>query len=203
MGIFRSELSFGQGVWMIISDLEFYLVEIPCEEAAPVRTVLVRLAADTGEGRLGEASLDWRPGELDARRDALLPVLTGRKVFDIEELLTLDALRPVALRLGVGDRLLGPGGPDHRQPLCHLFGGGYRQRNPRGRVWKQRRPTRRPILPGKWRPKDSIGDRQLQWPNGTRPETIATVREHTGERTELSLDAAGNYDMETNASSLH
>lgn len=183
---------------MIISDLEFYLVEIPCEEAAPVRTVLARLAADTGEEGWGEAPLEWRAGELDARRNALLPILTGRKVFDIEELLTLDALRPAALRCALEIASWDLVGQITRQPLCHLFGGGYRQRIPVAVRLEAASPHQTAHFAREmadqgfhWQIVNSSGhlERDL--------ETIAVVREHAGDRTELSLDAAGNYDMET------
>lgn len=183
---------------MIISDLEFFLVEIPCEEAAPVRTVLVRLAVDTGQEGWGEAPLEWRPAELDARRDALLPVLTGRKVFDVEELLTLDALRPAALRCAVEIASWDLVGQITRQPLCHLFGGGYRQRIPMAIRLESASPhqtahfAREMAAQGfHWQIVNSSGQLERDL------ETIASVREHAGERTELSLDAAGNYDMET------
>jgi L-alanine-DL-glutamate epimerase-like enolase superfamily enzyme len=183
---------------MIISDLEFYLVEIPCEAVAPVRTVLVRLATDTGQEGWGEAQLEWRPGELEARRDALLPILMGRKVFDIEELITLDALRPAALRSAVEIASWDLVGQITRQPLCHLFGGGYRQRIPMAVRLEAASPHQTAHFAREmaeqgfhWQIVSSSGHLE------TDLETIAAVREHTGERTELNLDAAANYDMDT------
>ena len=86
---------------MLISDLEFYLVEIGCVgQEPPVRSVLVRLATDTGEEGWGEAQMSWQSGELAGRRNALLPILAGRSVYDIEDLhgLTPSHRRPSARR---------------------------------------------------------------------------------------------------------
>lgn len=182
---------------MLISDLDFYLVEIPCEEGLSVRTVLVRLALDTGLEGWGEAQLSWRPAELDARRDTLLPVLMGRRVFDIEDLLTLEALRPAALRGALEIASWDLVGRIARQPLCHLFGGGYRQRVPLAVRLDGAssdhvvRLARELAAQGfRWQILDSTG----QVPQDV--ETIAAVRDNVGERINLSLDAKAQYDME-------
>ena len=61
---------------MRINDLELHLVEIPrTGSRGPVRSLLVRLTTDSGLEGWGEASPTWRPGELTARREALLSVL--------------------------------------------------------------------------------------------------------------------------------
>ena len=87
---------------MKINDLEFHLVEVGCAGSVqPVRSLLVRLTTDSGLKGWGEAGSAWRPGELAARRDALLPVLAGRSIFDIEELHTLEALADAPLRCAV------------------------------------------------------------------------------------------------------
>jgi len=184
---------------MIISDLEFYLVEIDCDgQELPLRSLLVRLAVDAGLEGWGEAQLPWRTSELMARRDVLQPILTGRNVFDVEELLELEALDSAPLRSALEMASWDLIGRVAGQPLCHLLGGGYRRRIPVA-----------VRLPG-----DSDGQmaqlaRELadqgfhsqiisscgQWQKDL--ETLATVREGAGERVEWQFDAAANYDVDT------
>jgi L-alanine-DL-glutamate epimerase-like enolase superfamily enzyme len=116
---------------MKISDLEFYLVAVPrSDTATKVRSLIVRIASDTGHEGWGEANLEWRPSELDARRQAMLPILAGRNVFNIEELLQIDALRPTAFKAALEIASWDMIGRAARQPLCHLWGGAYRRRIP-------------------------------------------------------------------------
>jgi len=182
---------------MIISDLDFYLVEIPCEEAAPVRSLLVRLSLDTGLEGWGEAHLEWRAGELEARRDALLPVLTGRRVFDIEELLGLEVLNAPPLRCALEIASWDLVGRIARQPLCHLFGGGYRQHVPLavrllGDSADQIVPLARELAEQgfHWQIVNSSG----QWERDL--EMVAAVRENVGEHVELSFDAGPGYEID-------
>ena len=87
---------------MIISDLDFYLVEVPCDgRSLPVRSLVVRLATESGLEGWGEGPIGWRASELIPRREMLLPILAGRSVCDIEELLCLEGLRSDPLRLAV------------------------------------------------------------------------------------------------------
>jgi len=84
---------------MKINDLEFSLVETcRVDTQQPVRSVLVRLTTDSGMEGWGEAAIGWRAGELAARRDAMLPLLVGRNVFDIEELHAAEPLGSAPLR---------------------------------------------------------------------------------------------------------
>ena len=93
---------------MKINDLELFLVAIRLDELKQtVRSLLVRLVTDTGMEGWGEASSNWQESELVARQNALLAVLKGRNIFDIEELHTLDVSvfsQPAVRR---GDGLLG------------------------------------------------------------------------------------------------
>ena len=78
---------------MKIRDVEFHIVRIGCGDGgSPARSVLACLTSDSGEEGWGEAALPWRLDELAARRDALLPSLEGRSIFEVEELVTLDAV---------------------------------------------------------------------------------------------------------------
>ena len=72
---------------MKINDLEFYLVDVgQTGSSTPIRSLLVRINTTKGVEGWGESGLAWRAGELSARRAALLPVLEGRSLYDIEEL---------------------------------------------------------------------------------------------------------------------
>ncbi len=116
---------------MIISDLEFFLVEIPCPRVGfPVRSVIVRVATPNGREGWGEMPLNWRADELQPRRDHLLPALTGRSVFDIEDLVRLEELRDPALCLGIETACWDLIGKLTGYPICYFFGGEYRHRIP-------------------------------------------------------------------------
>jgi len=184
---------------MTISDLEFYLVEIACQgRESPVRSVLVRLATDAGLVGWGEGGLGWRAAELGARRDLLLPVLAGRSVFDIEELLALETLQAGPLRSALEMACWDLVGRTAGQPLCHLFGGAYRRRIPlavrltgssAGQVAQLAREMAEQGFHAQIVSSSSRPSRDL--------ETLAAVREGAGERAELLFDAAESYDMET------
>ncbi len=76
---------------MIINDLEFILVQVGrAESTEPVRSVLVRLTTDSGLEGWGEGDLPWRPDELAARREAILPVLAGRSLLHLADVSGVD-----------------------------------------------------------------------------------------------------------------
>ena len=184
---------------MKINDLEFHLVEIGCTGMAePVRSLLVRLTTDSGLKGWGESGLAWRPGELAARRDALLPVLAGRSVFDIEELHTLEALASAPLRTAVEMACLDLAGKAVGQPLCRLLGGEYRQRIPLAVRLTGRRPERLAQLARELAVQGfycqvlaASGEAELDC------KMLAAVRQCVGDRMELRLDGMAEYDMET------
>ena len=184
---------------MKINDLEFHLVEIGCTGMAePVRSLLVRLTTDSGLKGWGESGLAWRPGELAARRDALLPVLAGRSVFDIEELHTLEALASAPLRTAVEMACLDLAGKAVGQPLCRLLGGEYRQRIPLAVRLTGRRPERLAQLARELAVQGfycqvlaASGEAELD------RKMLAAVRQCVGDRMELRLDGMAEYDMET------
>lgn len=182
-----------------ISDLEFYRVEIPCTgQHAPIWSLVVRLATDSGMEGWGEARVPWRPYELAGRRDALLPVLAGRRIYDIEDLLTLVPLSFAPLRSALEMACWDLVGRACRQPLCHLFGGAYRDRislavRLPGKPAEQTAQLGRElvakgfhsqIITSTGRAKDDL-------------EIVSAIREAAYERAELRFDAAANYDMET------
>jgi len=184
---------------MTISDLEFYPVEIACDaREAPLQRLLVRLATHAGLEGWGEAQLGWRPSELAARREVLLPILAGRSVFDIEELLELEALQDAPLRSALEMASWDLVGRAAGQPLCHLFGGAYRQRIPlavrlAGAPGNPLAQVARELAEQGFHAQivSSCGEPERDL------ETLAAVREGAGDRVELRFDAAENYDIDT------
>ena len=87
---------------MKIHELELFLIESDrCDGPDRPRSLLVRMRTASGLEGWGESAFVWRPDELAARRDSLLAALSGRSVFDIEELHSLDALWPPPIRAAV------------------------------------------------------------------------------------------------------
>jgi len=185
---------------MEISDLEFSLVETRrVDTQQPVRSVLVRLTTDSGMEGWGEAAIGWRAGELAARRDALLPLLAGRNVFDIEEL-HAESLGSAPLRCALEMACWDLAGRATGQPLYHLFGGGYRRRIPLAVRLFGDTPERTA------RVARELADQgfhcQIVTACGKVQDDLQALRavgEAVGDRAELRLDGAGLYDGETAA----
>ncbi len=184
---------------MILNDLEFYCVEVGrTDSAIPVRSVLARLATDSGLEGWGESPITWRPAELSARRDVLLPVLAGRSIFDIEELHALEGLADAPLRCALEMASWDLVGRAAGQPLCHLFGGEFRRRIPLA--------VRLPggsvsHVTGLSRELAEQGFHCQIVTSGGRPQDdltlLAALIESSAERTELRFDADARYGMET------
>jgi len=184
---------------MTIDDLEFYLVEIERSQSQqPARSLLVRLASDSGVEGWGEAGCGWSSGEFLARCGILQPVLVGRNAFDIEELLTLEVLHSALLRCAVEMACWDLVGRTVGQPLYRLFGGEYRRRIPLA--------VRLDGLQSE--PVAEIahalaeqGFHTLIVTSCGRLENdlqmLFEVRARVGDRTELCFDAAAAYDLET------
>ncbi len=182
-----------------IDDLEFYLAEVTSAgPEPPVRSLVVRLTTDRGLEGWGESRTEWQASELPARHAALAPVLAGRSLFEIEDLLTLPALRFAPLRCAVEMASWDLIGRVTGQPLCHLFGGGYRRRIPLAVRVASDRPEEAARLARElaeqgfhWLTVPSSGhfDRDVA--------TLAAVREIIPDRAELYFDGAAQYDMET------
>jgi len=184
---------------MKIADIEFCLVQIECDlQELPVRSLLVRLATDSGLEGWGEAQAVWRAEELAARHDVLLPVLAGRSVFDIEELLTLEALREAPLRCALEMASWDLVGRAAGEPLCHLFGGGYRQWIPVAVRLAGQSAHRVAHLA---RELAEQGFHSQIITSSARPEKdrrmVAEIRDSAGDRVQLRLDGAAYYDVET------
>jgi L-Ala-D/L-Glu epimerase len=191
---------------MKIHDLEFFLATTtkgkadtaPSFETPAARYLLVRIVTATGLEGWGESSLAWRIGELAARREVLLAVLAGRSVFDIAELHTLEALSPAPLRAAVEMAAWDLLGRVVRQPLCNLLGGYYRRRVPvsirlAGHHAKNVAHVARELA-------DQGFHTQTIGSSGRPDEDIKNlraIREMVGDRVELRLDGASQFDMET------
>ncbi len=184
---------------MTISELEFYLVEIHCTESDdPVRSVLVRLTTDSGLEGWGEARCGWQAAELPGRRNALFPVLAGLSIFDIEELLMLQAVPDPALRSALEMACWDLIGRSAGEPLHHFLGGGYRQRIPLA-VRLPGHHARRVAKVARELAEQGFHT-QIVTAGGRMEEDLqrlSAVRQSVGDRAELRLDAAARYDPET------
>ena len=184
---------------MIISDLEFYLVEVEFNgRQSPIRSLVVRLATESGVEGWGESQIGWRVSELMPRRDMLLPVLAGRSICDIEELLCLEALRLAPLRLAVEMASWDLVGRTAEIPLCDLFGGRYRPRIPLA------------VRPGGSNP-DQVAQlarelaeqgfhTQIATSTGNANQDLqllSAIHHSVGDRIELRLDGSQKYDLDT------
>ncbi|MBX9792443.1 MAG: hypothetical protein K2Y37_26375 [Pirellulales bacterium] len=184
---------------MRISDLELFLVSVPRDGSLTGTTsLLVRLQTASGAEGWGEADVRWRPSELVPRRDALLPVLAGRSIFDIEELVRLDALRPAPLRAALEMASWDCVGRLAGQPLCHLWGGRYRSRAPlaaalaAGEPEAVARRARELAAEGYYTQIiRAVGDVE------TDRAKVAAVRDAVGESVALWLDAAQHFDRQS------
>jgi len=183
---------------MTIADLEFFLVDVPWPETSEAgRPILVRLSTATRLEGWGEAFLPWRREELPGRRDALLPVLAGRSVFEIEDLVGLAALRAAPLRCAIEMACWDLIGRIAGQPLCHLFGGNYRQLVPlAARLAKAAAPEAARMA----RELADQGYHCLIATSTSRVEDdvelVAAIRQLTLDRADLVFDGAAQYDME-------
>ena len=184
---------------MTINELEFFLVQLQCEvESAPVRWLLARLATDAGVEGWGEARLAWRSDSLAPRREALLPVLAGRNVFDLEEILALEVLRDAPLRSAVEMACWDMIGRKLGQPLCNLLGGGYRRRIPLAVRMPAGSPSRCAQLARELAEQGFHS--QILTCSGQAAvdvQTVVAVRESAGDRIELRLDGSQGYDLQT------
>jgi len=184
---------------MKINDLELYLVAIGRSDAAnPTRSLLVRIATATGVEGWGEAGVNWRVDELAARREALLAVLAGRSIYDVEELHIIEALTPPPLRSAVEMAVWDLLGRVLRQPLCNLLGGYYRRRVPVSIRLSGHKAGRTAQIA---RELADQGFHTQTIAVSGRPEedlrTLASIREMVGDRVELRLDGMGRYDLDT------
>lgn len=116
---------------MIIRDIDFFAVELPSPRVGlPIRSILVRVSTHDGFEGWGETRLKWTPEELLHRKNRLLPALSGRSVFNIEEVVRIEELRNSLLCWGVECACWDLIGKLTARPINHFFGGEYRNRIP-------------------------------------------------------------------------
>jgi L-alanine-DL-glutamate epimerase-like enolase superfamily enzyme len=183
---------------MTINDLELFLVERQSETTDPsIRSLLIRLVTETGMVGWGEAALPWRTSELSARRDVLLSILIGRSVFDIEELLDQDALRPRPLQAAVEMASWDLIGRIARLPLCCLFGGQYRGRIPLG-VRLHGSSIEQVLQLSR-----EMADQGFHWQTlsatgrmSTDENMVTALLDSVGDRVELRLDGRQSYNVD-------
>ena len=183
---------------MKINDLEFYLVRIERSDAPPACSLLACLTTDSGEQGWGEARVAWKASELAARREALLAVLAGRSVFDIEELLCLEVSAEPPLRGALEMASWDLIGRIVDQPLCHLFGGSYRQRIPLAVRLPQR------LSHGADHLARELAEHgfhsQIVTATGDVDRDVQTLTdavEGAGDRAEVCLDGDGRFQLES------
>jgi L-alanine-DL-glutamate epimerase-like enolase superfamily enzyme len=183
---------------MTINDLELFMVERPSDTTDPsICSMLIRLVTETGLSGWGEAVVPWRTSELTARRDVLLPILTGRSVFEIEELLGQQSLRPRPLQAAVEMACWDLIGHIAGLPLCCLFGGQYRGRIPLGvrlhgaSIEQVLQLSREMADQGfKWQTLSATGRMSSD------EDVVTALDEAIGDRIELRLDGRRTYNPE-------
>ena len=184
---------------MKINDLDLYRVAVEqIESSDPIHSLLVRITTSTGVEGWGESGLNWRADELPQRRDALLAILEGRSIYDIEELHTLEALGPPPLRCAVEMAVWDALGRTLRQPLCNLLGGYYRRRVPAS----VRLASHQPGMAAQISRELAEQGFHTQTIAATgEPEedlqTIVAIREIVGNRVEIRFDGRGRYNLDT------
>ncbi len=180
---------------MTISDLEFFLIDVPrIGRASPSRSLLVRLTTDEGQQGWGETVCRWRPEELSPRRDAVAAALRGHAMHGVEDLLRLDALADADLRSAVEMACWDAIGREAGQPLCHLWGGAFRHHVPLAVRLPEPSSDQAGALPRELVEHgvhslivSSSGDRQ------TDLQALADVRQVASDRAELIFDGQGRW----------
>ncbi len=183
---------------MQISELELSLASMPqAEGSESVRSLIVRLGTDDRVEGWGEAPSRWRADELPGRTAVLRASMLGRSAFDIEEILTLDALRAASVRCAVEMAVWDLIGQRADAPLCNLFGGCYRRRVPVAIRLRAENPVQAAKQAAELAQQGYHA--QILTATGCLDNDLATlraVREATGDRAELRLDGAERFDAE-------
>ncbi len=187
---------------MQIDELEFFPVEVARRMSdRPVRSLLVRMTTASGLEGWGESPIDGSVARFESRREAVAAVLAGRSIFDIEELHTLHVLGDRSLRCAVEMACWDLVGRAMGQPLCHLFGGGYRSWIPVAVRLSSQQPDhaqRSDHLVQLARELAEQGFHCQIVPSTGRPQrdlqTLLSVRQGVGDLAELRFDGAARYD---------
>jgi len=183
---------------MHVHELELFAVEIPRSESRrPVRSLLVRVASESGTEGWGEAPPTWRVEELSGRRDALLRALEGRSAFDLEELHRTPSLRRSPIRSGVEMAMWDMAGRVSGQPLCHLLGGCFRRRVPVAPRIESRDPEQVARLADEASQQGFLGVvLELTGEASLDLSLARAARESIGDRGELRVDGGERLTLE-------
>jgi glucarate dehydratase len=186
-----------------ISDVELFLVEVPMAgNPAPRRSLIVHLLTNTGGEGWGEGLFSaWQPTQIPDRREWLSTLVTGRSLFDLEELLALPPLANLpaircALEMACWDAI----GHECGQPVCHLIGGVYRERVPLALRLYGPNPNFLPHQARRWA--DSGYYAQILPLSGRNKwdlQLVKSVRDSAGHRVRLRLDGGGRFSPEAAA----
>jgi len=182
---------------MQLNDVELFLVPLPGNATALANVVVVRLETDSGLEGWGECLLPWRPEELSARREAILPTLAGQELFRAAALWLGTATDfPAPLRAGLSLAWADLIGRATGQPLCHLWGGLYREHIPIA----VRLPQGPSAVIANWSRDWSEHGFYAQIVSSTgNPQrdlqVLRAVREAAGERVELRLEGANRFTL--------
>jgi L-alanine-DL-glutamate epimerase-like enolase superfamily enzyme len=181
---------------MRICDVECYTVRPPHDDSV-ARSMLVRITGDGDLAGWGEAVTSWSPARLAARREALLPIVLGHSVFDVEELLAQDVLRDSPLSFAFETAMWDLIGRSLEQPLCHLWGGRYRRRIPAAvRLPCDQLDALRQVA--RELAEQGVHCQMISSSGevSTDLERLAAARQATGERVELQLDGCASYEID-------
>ena len=155
---------------------------------------------ESDDGREGWGETPWppRPDERLPRRHSLLAALQGRSIFDVEELLELDALPSAAVRSAVEMAAWDLIGRTLKQPLCRLWGGEYRPMAP---IAVRLPPAAGPrVAEVAWALAEQGYLTQVVAASGNADEdlrTLAAVRARVGTGVRLRFDGRAAFDSAT------
>lgn len=188
---------------MRIADVEFLLLSVPGGGTSIIggetgeRLLLVRLVTASGAEGWGEARTTWRADEISLRRDRLLPIVAGRNVADIEELLRLDGLAPPPLRAAVEMACWDLIGRAARQPLCRLWGGEYRPHVPVAVCLPAADAEQTALVAHDLAERGFLHQSITASGNAEDDlQTVEQVRQAVGDRVKLRLDGSGRFAAE-------
>ncbi len=182
---------------MKIRDLELAIVEIPLRDSPLVaRSLLVRIVSETGAEGWGESAGAWRAEDLPWRAEALLSVLAGRNLLDVEQILLVDLMQdhPLAsaVQMALWDIIARIAG----QPLCRLMGGVFRGHVPLAARLPEAEPDLLAIAARELAAAGFATQIIAASGDGFRDaDAVVAVQAAVGERVEIRLDGQSRYRL--------
>lgn len=181
---------------MNISDIDLFRVQVPGTQDIHDSSLVVHLTTESGIEGWGETKTRWRFEEAAAWQSVLLHCLVGRRVFDVEETVRLDALDQASLASAVEMACWDIIGRLAEQPICHLWGGMFRShvpltaRLPDGTI-EQCVAVARELAEKGFRRQMISSTHDV----GETIQRIQAVRETVGEHVSLQLDGQQRYSL--------